>query len=227
MSADAAALDAATTGATSHAHTAGDRADTAFATLRAQGAAQREPLRWLAAQALQRRSQAQAGALRQRLDASLAARLADLQQRLAAAPTTATALAAAHHAPGPGPLALLLQHSGLATRPGAPPELRAVQQFGGTWARLRVDQQLAGAQLRQPENAGPLNSQRLALQTLQALRNLSPAYLQRFMAHAEALLWLEQAATSNAPPAAGKGRRGAAATAAAALPRRPARKAAP
>jgi len=214
-------------------NTAADRADgndgaaAVIAALQAQGAMQREPLRWLAAQALQRRSQAHAGALRQRLDASLAARLADLQQRLAAAPTPATAPAAAHHAPGPGPLALLLQHSGTATRPGAPPELRAVQQFGGTWARLRVDQQLARAQLRQPENAGPLNSQRLALQTLQALRNLSPAYLQRFMAHAEALLWLEQAATSNAPPAAGKGRRGAAATAAAALPRRPARKAAP
>jgi len=93
-----------------------------------------------------------------------------------------------------------------------------VRRFSHTWARLRVDQQLARALARQPDNAGPLNSQRLMLQTLQRLRQLSPAYLQRFMAHADALLWLEDrggdgpARQRPALPAPGPGRRARART---------------
>ena len=165
----------------------------AIAALRAQGAQQREPLRFHFITALARRSTAQAGALRQRLDARLAQALAELQQRLAA---SEPAPAAAAGPAAPGPLAALLRQAGSAgpatPATSAAPELKAVQQFGNTWARLRVDQQLQTAQARQPDNAGPLNSQRLMLQTLQQLRGLSPAYLQRFMAHADALLWLEQ-----------------------------------
>jgi len=101
------------------------------------------------------------------------------------------------------PLAALLRQLGTdaATPPG---ELRAVRQFSATWARLRVEQQLARALARQPDNAGPLNSQRLMLQALQRLAQLSPAYLQRFMAHADALLWLEDqagAAAASVPAA--------------------------
>lgn len=163
-----------------------------IAALRAQGAQQREPLRFHFIAALARRSATRSGALRQQLDGRLATALAELQQRLAeAGPPPAAAAGPA----APGPLAALLRqagNAGPATTASAAPELKAVQQFGSTWARLRVDQQLQRAQARQPDNAGPLNSQRLMLQTLQQLRSLSPAYLQRFMAHADALLWLEQ-----------------------------------
>ena len=102
----------------------------------------------------------------------------------------------------PGPLAALAAAARPGGAPGdrSPPELKAVQLFGADWARLRIDAHLrrASHQHQQAGPAGPLNSQRLMLQALQTLRQLSPAYLQRWMAQAETLLWLEDTA---APPA--------------------------
>jgi len=43
-----------------------------------------------------------------------------------------------------------------------------------------------------PDNAGPLNTQRLMHQALSLMGDASPAYLQHFMAHVDALLALEQ-----------------------------------
>jgi len=169
----------------------------ALQALQARGVDRRDPVRWHFVAALQRRASQQQGPLRQQVDLRLARALADLQQRhRTAAPAAVSA------PPSPtrsSPLAgLLLQlGSGVAT---PPTELQAVRRFSHTWARLRVDQQLARALARQPDNAGPLNSQRLMLQTLQRLRQLSPAYLQRFMAHADALLWLEDGAAATSTP---------------------------
>jgi hypothetical protein len=173
----------------------------ALQALQAGGVDRHDAVRWHFVAALQRRAASQQGAVRQQLDQRLARALADLQQRHAApVETPASASGSA-----PGPLAALLQHIGQGAATPAT-ELKAVRQFSHTWARLRVDQQLARSLARQPGNAGPLNSQRLMLQTLQQLRQLSPAYLQRFMAHADALLWLEDSAA--APPAAtAEGRR--------------------
>lgn len=191
---------------------AADGALATIAALRAQGAHLREPLRLHFAAALARRTATQTGALRQLLDTRLAAALADLQQRLAQPAAAPAVLPRA----APGALARLLRDHGTggpATAAAPPGELKAVQQFASTWARLRVDQQLQRSQARQPENAGPLNSQRLVLQTLQQLRQLSPDYLQHFMAHADALLWLDHsaavAAAAAAAPVAPERRRGA------------------
>ena len=184
-----------------------DTIGAALLVLQARGVDRRDPVRWHFVAALHRRAAGQQGALRQQLDQRLAQALADLQQRHAAQPAAAATPAAPH----PGPLATLLQQlgSGVAMPPA---ELQAVRRFSHTWARLRVDQQLARALAHQPDNAGPLNSQRLMLQTLQRLRQLSPAYLQRFMAHADALLWLEDHRATSAPLArrrqAGAGRSG-------------------
>lgn len=82
-------------------------------------------------------------------------------------------------------------------------ELKAIRQFSKTWSELAVDKQLAQAIEQAPDNAGPLNSQRLVLRSLALLREISPDYLRRFMSYADALLWLEQAfATSKDKPAA-------------------------
>jgi hypothetical protein len=81
---------------------------------------------------------------------------------------------------------------------GAPAELKALSQFRSTWAGLSVERQLSHSLAQAPENPGPLNSHRLVLRTLQTLQALSPAYLQRFMAHADALLWLEQLSAAQA-----------------------------
>ena len=91
--------------------------------------------------------------------------------------------------------------------PGLPVELKAVRFFRRSWARLSVDRQLTQSIARAPEQAGPLNSQRLVLRSLQLMRDVSPAYLDRFMSYVDALMWLEQAGSAGAAaPPAGAGR---------------------
>lgn len=79
--------------------------------------------------------------------------------------------------------------------------------FEKIWAELKVEQQLAEALAQAPENAGPLNSHLLALQSLKLMRDLSPGYLKRFVSYVDALLWLDQAdnAGKPAPKSAAKG----------------------
>jgi hypothetical protein len=74
----------------------------------------------------------------------------------------------------------------------APPELKALSYFRSTWSRLSTEQRLAQSAAKLPENAGPLNSQHLVHQSLVLMRELSPGYLERFIAHIDALMWLDQ-----------------------------------
>ncbi len=82
----------------------------------------------------------------------------------------------------------------------APIELRALRLFRNTWTRIGVDRQLRRSLRAVPENPGPLNSQLLVLRALQQMQDTSPAYLDRFMSHVQALLWLDQARLGAAPP---------------------------
>lgn len=116
-------------------------------------------------------------------------------------------------APKPSPLADLNAHidqASQAARAGLPtggapwPELRSAQRFRETWERIAAEGQVQQARARAPQNAGPLNPQRLMLATLARMNELSPHYLRRFLAHTETLLWLEQA-QGQLKPAAGKG----------------------
>lgn len=69
-----------------------------------------------------------------------------------------------------------------------------------TWSRLSADRRLTQSLAKVPENAGPLNSQHLVHRSLTLMRELSPEYLHHFMAHVDALLWLDQAnGAGNAP----------------------------
>lgn len=102
----------------------------------------------------------------------------------------------------------LAQHStpeggdgGALQTPGAPGELKAIRQHRKTWSELAVDKQLAQAIEQAPDNAGPLNSQRLVLRSLALMREISPDYLRRFMSYADALLWLDQAGVKDKPAA--------------------------
>ena len=82
-------------------------------------------------------------------------------------------------------------------------DMRSVRRFRETWRRMSAEHQVRQAVVRGPDNAGPLNSHRLVLQSLAVMRSLSPDYLRRFMAHVDSLMWLEQA--SRVPsPVAGK-----------------------
>lgn len=106
------------------------------------------------------------------------------------------------------PLAGLNQH--IATATGQPAaaraELRSAQAFREIWSRIHAEDEVAQAVQRGPENAGPLNSHMLVLRTLGLLRELSPDYLRRFMAHADTLLWLDDASARLKQPAPAKAR---------------------
>ena len=81
---------------------------------------------------------------------------------------------------------------------GSRQELRSVISARSTWSRLGADKQLKQAQLQAPKNAGPLNSHRVALQALTAMRELSPDYFHRFITVIDTLVALEP---SRAPAA--------------------------
>jgi hypothetical protein len=72
----------------------------------------------------------------------------------------------------------------------SPPPLKALQE---NLSALSVNKQVSQALRQAPQNAGPINSHMLMLRSLELLRELSPAYLQRFMAYADTMLVLEQA----------------------------------
>lgn len=78
----------------------------------------------------------------------------------------------------------------------SPGELKSLSYFRSTWSQLSVDQQLAQALAQVPENAGPLNSHLLALQSLKQMRDIAPDYLKRFMSYVDTLFWLDQAESS-------------------------------
>ncbi len=80
-----------------------------------------------------------------------------------------------------------------------PIELRTLRVFRSTWSKLSVDQQLTESLAKAPENAGPLNSNLLVLRALKLMQQTSPAYLRHFMAHVDALLWLDLASVGAAP----------------------------
>jgi hypothetical protein len=115
------------------------------------------------------------------------------------------------------PLARLNQYiqnvkrDGIAHRPGLDPgcslvsdraasyEMASVRRFRQTWSRMAAEDQVDQAVGRGPLNAGPLNSHMLVLRSLALMRKLSPDYLQRFLSHADTLLWLEQASQKSTP----------------------------
>jgi hypothetical protein len=122
----------------------------------------------------------------------------------------ATPAAAAHSAPAGG---------------GAEPaaELKSLRYFRSTWSRLSLEQQLSRALAQAPDNAGPLNSHFLVLQALIRMRDIAPSYLESFIAHVDALLWLEQADAGRGAAAKAGARKGEA-RAQSARARKPTRK---
>lgn len=178
-------------------------AQDAIDALRARGAHRLDPVRFRHIEALARRSAAHHGEARRLLDERLDRLLADYAQQ-AEARRTARALRsepARHRSALSDLLADLSRHAAepgagndRAADPGridplhqAPRELRTLRQHRSTWTGLKVDRQMAQAQARVPDNAGPLHTQRLLHQALTTMREISPDYVHRLMSHVEAL----------------------------------------
>ena len=188
--------------------------------LRECGMPQRDPLQWCYLHALCRRSQAAAPALQALLLARLAQAISQAQSRLTtsspdvarlvARPTQVGITRSPALAAPVSPLAelnhyLRAQQSGqaplaAAAAAGDVPDMKSVQRFRELWSHIAAEQQVSRALDHAPENAGPLNSQRLVSRSLELMRELAPDYLRRFVAYADTLLWLEQAQQQLATP---------------------------
>ena len=189
-----------------------------LADLRERGAQEFDPVRFRFIEALARRATAREGAARRVLDDRLATVLAAYVERYERAQSEA----GNSHRPDvnakgsfdPGPLTELVRlialHSAekeggslssaheLAANVEPTGELKALGYFRSTWSKLNVDRQLTQSLAELPKNAGPLNSQLLVLRSLELMREVSPAYLQRFMTYVDALHCLEQVNSANA-----------------------------
>jgi len=90
------------------------------------------------------------------------------------------------------------------------PHLPALEDFRRLWSQQRTREQLRATLQPPPAGAGPLNSASLAHRALALMRTASPGYLQHFMAHLDALSWLEQMrASGSLAPEGGPGTPGA------------------
>lgn len=72
------------------------------------------------------------------------------------------------------------------------PELEALGEFRKTWSALHAESQLQKAMAQVPTNAGPLNSEALVHRAIALMRELSPGYLQQFLAYVDTLSWMER-----------------------------------
>lgn len=192
---------------------------------RARGADRFDPVRFHLIEAMERRAAAQTGEARRLLDARLAQLLRAFAVDIARANETQTARAASFDARIGARRSALgrLADSVARAEPEQPasrarhePDPELVEYFRKTWSRVRTETQLRQSLDQVPKNAGPLNSSSLVHRALSLMREVSPGYLQHFLAYADALSWLEQlnGATAASAPAkeaargAKKGRKG-------------------
>lgn len=181
----------------------------ALAALRARGADGADALRFRLVETLAARLQHSEGELRRSLTTRFERALQTLVDRIDA-PANDTPPDARHRAPLAALVALRERLDGGADASNAPVELKSVRYFGDTWAQLSIERQIGESLQHEPAHAGPLNSHLLMLRSLAAMRELSPAYLQHFMIHVDALLSLASAvAARRTPPrpAGAKGRK--------------------
>lgn len=82
---------------------------------------------------------------------------------------------------------------GQSQSPAQREELKAARRFHSAMVQFNADKVVQQALAEVPEDAGPLNPQRLATRSLETMRDLSPHYLSRFVSYIDTLFWLEQA----------------------------------
>lgn len=78
---------------------------------------------------------------------------------------------------------------------GAPARIHALQtldEFRDVWSHLHEQSHLRQALARSPGDVGPLNSASLVHRSLTLMHQLSPSYLQHFLAYLDALAWMEK-----------------------------------
>lgn len=166
---------------------------------RAHGAERMDPVRFAFIDALAARTQAHAGDARRLLDARLSRLIAEYARDLAtwsARPATSLVVPA-----GGGALrelVALLQRQPPSASPDAAGPAPAghvpavLEEARRVWTQVRTDSQLRASLDDLPADAGPLNSGKLVHRALHFMRQVSPGYLQHFIAYADTLSSLER-----------------------------------
>jgi hypothetical protein len=74
-----------------------------------------------------------------------------------------------------------------------PPEtdLQSFRQYQVMFEKMALDRLLVKVMQQIPENAGPLNPERLVIRSFKALQDISPEYLSRLISYYESLLILQ------------------------------------
>ena len=80
----------------------------------------------------------------------------------------------------------------------------ALDEFQQLWSRIRIDSLLRQCLDSLPEDAGPLNSSVLSYRAMALMQDLSPEYLQHFIAYVDVLTWMEQLGASSPQSSAGR-----------------------
>jgi len=167
---------------------------------RAHGADRMDPVRFAFIDALAARAQAHAGDARRLLDARLATLIATYAGDLAGwTPPLPQGEARSVDASALRALAAALQRctpvqTGTAPATDAPahPSPAALEEARRVWTQVRTDSQLRASLDDLPADAGPLNSGKLIHRALHFMREVSPGYLQHFIAYTDTLSSLER-----------------------------------
>ncbi|MCD9088493.1 DUF2894 domain-containing protein [Stenotrophomonas sp. SY1] len=175
---------------------------------RAQGADRIDPVRFSLISALARRAEQHDGLVRQQLDA----RLSQLVAAYAEAVDQPSSLSVPCE-PTPSPLKLVLDKlnavplqyplplsaSGSAAAESSegddvvdPAPMPVLDEFQQLWSRIRIESLLRQCLDSLPEDAGPLHSSVLTYRAMALMQDISPDYLQHFIAYVDVLTWMEQ-----------------------------------
>jgi len=92
----------------------------------------------------------------------------------------------------PAPAMAPVRAAGAAMRAAGIAPLPVLDEFQQLWSRIRIDSLLRQCLDGLPEDAGPLHSSVLTYRAMDLMREVSPGYLQHFVAYTDALSWLEQ-----------------------------------
>lgn len=164
---------------------------------RVQGAARLNPVRFHYMEALQQRAARLHGEARRLLEERLSLLIQAYAEDLEKSTVPNAQVDIAATSPARSALGELADY--LANRTTARgddlasfPQLDMLDDFRKLWSRLRTESQLRQSLEQVPTNAGPLNSGNLVHRSITLMRELSPGYLQQFLAYVDALTWIEQ-----------------------------------
>jgi len=170
---------------------------------REQGFDRVDPMRFHLMDALERRACGYDGAARGVIDERLAALASAYAERIDA--STEDSRERRNDDVTPHPLAELHAHiTQTAAKHEVPLDVAitrmsdayVLDEFRRIWTTVRTESQMRQAMAPAPQNAGPLNSSALAHRSIALMRELSPGYLQQFLAYVDDLAWIEQMQSS-------------------------------